>query len=68
MKKPLLNEDQRRAIKLNTLEGTILKFSLELSRLKRDSYREKGYFYMRKTMRGAIKLINYKLFNTYYKN
>ena len=68
MKKPLLNQDQRRLIRLNTLLGASLKLSLELSRLKRESYKEKGYFYMRKTMKGAFKLINFRLFSTHYKN
>lgn len=68
MKRPLLNQDQREHIRLNTLHGAYLNLHLANMGIKRAAYKEGGYFHMRRVMKGVADLINYRLLNRYKVN
>lgn len=45
------------------MQGACFALNLEIMKAKRDSYKFGGYFYMRKTIKGINKLLNYRLLN-----
>lgn len=63
MERPLLNEDQREQIRLNTLQGVLLALHLAIMGVKREAWRTGGYFHMRRTMKNVVKLVNARLLN-----
>lgn len=62
MKKPLLNEEQRRQIRAKTLNGATLELGLAYQHVRREAYKNGGFFYWVRIRRSLIKIINLKLF------
>jgi hypothetical protein len=61
MKKLLLNQQEREAVRLGTFIGAQIKLNLAIMRLKRDTYRQHGYLKQKKAERIIMRIVNMKL-------
>ena len=59
MKKPLLNQEQREAIRLDTYYGAHLKLNLAVKGFLRAVYREDGCIAMKKAERIIVRNLNH---------
>lgn len=63
MKKPLLNLKERQAIRDNTFNGAALELKLAIHHVDRVTYKNGGYFAMRRARKELLEIINKRLFN-----
>ena len=58
--------DQRQSIRLKTLEGAMLEMNLAVQHLRREVYRTKGWFAMKKAERDIVTYMNLSMFGREY--